>query len=99
MPEGSYNLPAAACQTGAKLALIEGTPCHGCYALKGRYNFSNVQQALRKRLKSLMHPLWTEAMPVHVKGKQWAGALGLWQEMMHQWLTPHAVNWSAAIGA
>jgi len=70
MPEGSYNLPASACQTGAKLAQIPGTPCHGCYALKGRYNFSNVQQALRRRLKSLMHPRWTEAMTVLVKGKK-----------------------------
>ena len=70
MPEGSYNLPASACQTGQKLAQIPGTPCHGCYALKGRYNFSNVQQALRKRLKSLMHPLWTAAMTVLVKGKK-----------------------------
>ena len=70
MPEGSYNLPASACQTGAKLAQIPGTPCHGCYALKGRYNFSNVQQALRRRLKSLMHHLWTEAMTVLVKGKK-----------------------------
>ena len=70
MPEGSYNLPASACQTGAKLAQIPGTPCHGCYALKGRYNFSNVQQALRRRLKSLMDPRWTEAMTVLVKGKK-----------------------------
>ncbi len=70
MPEGSYNLPASACQTGAKLAQIPGTPCHGCYARKGRYNFSNVQQALRKRLKSLMDPRWTEAMTVLVKGKK-----------------------------
>ena len=70
MPEGSYNLPASACQTGAKLAQIPGTPCHGCYALKGRYNFSNVQQALRRCLKSLMHPLWTEAMTVPVKAKK-----------------------------
>ena len=49
MPEGSYNLPAAACQTGAKLRKISGTPCHGCYAFKGRYNFSNVQKALARR--------------------------------------------------
>ena len=70
MPEGSYNLPASACQTGQKLAQIPGTPCHGCYALKGRYNFSNVQQALRRRLKSLMDPRWTEAMTVLVKGKK-----------------------------
>ena len=70
MPEGSYNLPASACQTGSKLAQIPGTPCHGCYALKGRYNFSNVQQALRRRLASLNHPRWTEAMTVLVKGKK-----------------------------
>ena len=36
MPEGSYNLPARACQTGAKLRQIPGTPCFGCYAFKGR---------------------------------------------------------------
>jgi hypothetical protein len=70
MPEGSYNLPAAACQTGAKLRKIAGTPCHGCYAFKGRYNFSNVQQALRRRLASLTHPQWSEAMTVLVKKKK-----------------------------
>ena len=64
MPEGSYNLPAAACQTGAKLRKIAGTPCHKCYAFKGRYNFSNVQQALQRRLASLDHPQWAEAMTV-----------------------------------
>ena len=46
MPEGSYNLPASACQTGAKLREMEGTPCWGCYAFKGRYNFPNVKNAL-----------------------------------------------------
>ena len=70
MPEGSYNLPASACQTGQKLAQIPGTPCHGCYALKGRYRFNNVQTALARRLESLKHPLWTEAMTVLVKGKK-----------------------------
>ena len=70
MPEGSYNLPAAACKTGAKLREIPGTPCYGCYAFKGRYNFSNVQQALQRRLKSLDHPQWIEAMTVLVKGKK-----------------------------
>ena len=70
MPEGSYNLPASACQTGAKLREIPGTPCFGCYAFKGRYNFSNVQQALRRRLNSLDHPQWIEAMTVLVKGKK-----------------------------
>jgi len=70
MPEGSYNLPAAACQTGAKLRKIAGTPCHKCYAFKGRYNFSNVQKALARRLASLDHPQWAEAMTVLVKKKK-----------------------------
>ena len=67
MPEGSYNLPASACQTGAKLRKIPGTPCHGCYAFKFRYNFSNVKAALARRLASLHHPQWVEAMTTLVK--------------------------------
>ena len=36
MPEGSYNLPAAACQTGAEAGReVPDTPCHKCYAFKG----------------------------------------------------------------
>ena len=70
MPEGSYNLPAAACQTGAKLREIPDTPCHKCYAFKGRYNFPNVKAALARRLKSLNHPQWVEAMTTLVKNKK-----------------------------
>ena len=71
MPEGSYNLPAGACQTGQKLAKIPGTPCFKCYAdNRGRYRFPNVKDALARRLKSLMHPRWVEAMTVLVKGKK-----------------------------
>ena len=70
MPEGSYNLPAVACQTGAKLREIPGTPCWGCYAFKGRYNFPNVQAALSRRLDSLTHPDWVQAMTVLIKGKK-----------------------------
>jgi len=70
MPEGSYNLPASACQTGSKLRKIKGTPCHGCYAFKFRYNFSNVKKALARRLASLNHPQWVEAMTTLVKKKK-----------------------------
>ncbi len=70
MPEGSYNLPARACQTGAKLRQIPGTPCYGCYAFKGRYNFPNVKDALTRRLESITHPQWVEAMAVLIKGKK-----------------------------
>jgi hypothetical protein len=70
MPEGSYNLPARACQTGAKLREIPGTPCWGCYAFKGRYNFPNVKDALTRRLESLGHRDWVQAMAVLIKGKK-----------------------------
>ena len=71
MPEGSYNLPATACQTGAKLRLIPDTPCYKCYAFKGNYvRYPAVQKALQRRLKSLNHPQWVEAMTVLVKGQK-----------------------------
>ena len=71
MPEGSYNLPASACQTGAKLRLIPDTPCYKCYAFKGNYvRYPAVQKALQRRLKSLMVPRWVEAMTVLVKGQK-----------------------------
>ena len=70
MPEGSYNIPASACQTGQILAKVEGTPCDGCYALTGRYRFPNVKAALQRRLASLTHPRWVEAMTTLVKKKK-----------------------------
>ena len=71
MPEGSYNVPASACQTGQKLAKVPDTPCYKCYADdRGRYRFPNVKAALARRLASLSHPRWVEAMTVLVKGKK-----------------------------
>ena len=69
MPGPSYNLPATACKTGAKLAKVPGSVCSGCYALKGRYRFPNVQKALNRRLNSLNHPQWIEAMVVLITGE------------------------------
>jgi len=66
MPGYAYNLPATACITGAKLVKIPGSVCAGCYALKGRYRFPNVKDALARRLNSLMDPQWIEAMTVLV---------------------------------
>jgi hypothetical protein len=70
MPGPSYNLPAQGCITGAKLVKIPGSVCSGCYALKGRYNFSNVRLALARRLESLPHPQWVLAMTVLIKGEE-----------------------------
>ena len=71
MPGPAYNLPATQCITGAKLGKIPGSVCAGCYALKGRYRFSNVRMALARRLESLKHPRWVEAMTVLIKGEPW----------------------------
>jgi hypothetical protein len=71
MPEGSFNLPASACETGQKLAKIPGTPCYKCYAdNRGRYRFPNVKDALQRRLDRLTHPQWVDAMVVLIKGKK-----------------------------
>ena len=71
MPEGSYNLSASMCQTGQKLAKVPDTPCYKCYADdRGRYRFPNVKAALARRLASLSHPRWVEAMTVLVKNKK-----------------------------
>ena len=69
MPGPAYNLPATECKTGAKLVKVPDSVCEGCYALKGRYNFRNVRLALARRLASLKHPRWIEAMTVLIKGE------------------------------
>ena len=71
MPGPAYNLPATQCITGAKLVKVPGSVCHGCYALKGRYRFSNVRMALARRLESLKHPQWVEAMVALIHGEPW----------------------------
>ena len=68
MPGPAHNLPANRCITGAKLVKVPGSVCAGCYALKGRYRFKNVQDALNRRLKALEDPRWVEAMVVLVTG-------------------------------
>jgi hypothetical protein len=66
MPGFSYNLPATRCITGAKLVKIPGSVCSGCYALKGRYRFPNVKDAMQRRLDSINHPLWIKAMATSI---------------------------------
>ena len=64
MPRYAYNLPAWECITGVKLQAVAGSVCSGCYAMKGRYRFPNVRDALSRRLEALTHPQWIEAMTV-----------------------------------
>ena len=53
----SYSIPAVTCITGAKLVNVKNSVCAGCYALKGRYNFNNVQNALSRRYNILSEAL------------------------------------------
>ena len=69
MPGFSYNLPAKRCLTGAKLVKVPGSTCAGCYALKGRYRFKNVQDAMDRRLQAIDHPQWVHAMAIQIKSK------------------------------
>ena len=69
MPCPSINLPATACKTGQILARVPGTTCHGCYALKGRYRFPNVKEAMDRRLEALKDSRWVRAMIVLMKDR------------------------------
>ena len=71
MPCPGISLPASSCQTGQILARCPGTPCHGCYALKGMYRFPNVQAALARRLEALAHPAWVQAMTALIAGHEY----------------------------
>ena len=66
MPGYAYNLPAWRCITGVKLQAVPGSVCAGCYAMKGRYRFRNVKEALERRQQSLVHAQWVEAMTLLV---------------------------------
>lgn len=62
MPGFAYSIPAQACNVGSRLRSVQGSICSKCYALKGRYVFGNVKKALQRRLSSLIHSEWVEAM-------------------------------------
>ena len=68
MPGLSYSLPAWECQTGSKLRKVEGSPCFGCYALKGNYTrYPAIKEAQYRRLEAMKHPEWVIAMAAVIK--------------------------------
>jgi len=62
MPGMSYGISAHHCNVGAKLAKVEGSVCHGCYALKANYQYPSVASAHAKREANLGTPEWVDAM-------------------------------------
>ena len=72
MPGLSYSLPAWACQTGAKLRKVPGTPCFDCYAMKGNYiRYPAIKKAQYYRLDSLKRDSWIPAMVAQIKRQKW----------------------------
>lgn len=71
MPGMAYSIPAKECNVGGKLRNVKGSVCEGCYALKGRYMFGNVQNALYRRLDSIDNPAWCAAMATAINGQPW----------------------------
>ena len=70
MPGWSIGIPAKECKTGSKLRLIPNSVCSECYALKNCYMFKVVQEAQYKRLKTIDHPQWVEAMALLINSKK-----------------------------
>jgi hypothetical protein len=73
MPGFGYSIPAQRCQTGSLLRKVEGSVCSKCYALKGRYAFGRVRDALERRFQSLSNPLWVQAMAIAINGSEKSG--------------------------
>jgi hypothetical protein len=71
MPGWTYGLSANDCKVGRKLVLIEGSACEGCFALQVgvNYQFANVKECHARRLASLAHPRWVEAMITLIRRK------------------------------
>lgn len=67
MPCHGYSIPAKRCLVGMKMKNVKGSVCASCYALKGRYLFGNVQNAMEKRYQALKDPLWVEAMVFQIR--------------------------------
>ncbi len=62
MPCYGFSIPAKHCKVGMRMREVVNSICSICYALKGRYAFNNVQNALDRRFANLDHPRWVEAM-------------------------------------
>lgn len=73
MPGYGYSIPPKYCKLGQVLAKIAGTVCHSCYAMKGRYVFPVVVEAMERRYQSLNNPLWEKAMAFIINTKNRKG--------------------------
>jgi hypothetical protein len=73
MPCYGYSIPAKRCITGGKLQKVKNSICSVCYALKGRYVFPNVLDAMEKRFKSIFSSAWEDAIVFLIGKKEKSG--------------------------
>jgi len=71
MPCYAYSIPAQECGIGKQMRSVVGSVCSKCYALKGRYVFGNVKNALYRRFNTLKKEFWVEAFAFVVNFKKW----------------------------
>ncbi len=62
MPGHAYSLPTESCRLGKVLRHLPRSVCAHCYAFHGRYRFSRVARALKRRLGAIANPRWVEAI-------------------------------------
>jgi hypothetical protein len=72
MPSYAWSISAKRCGIGSTLAKVKGSVCYNCYALKGRYMFSMVQDALERRYNAWEsnREQWVDAMIYIMHNKQ-----------------------------
>jgi hypothetical protein len=73
MPCYSFSISAKRCITGQKLRNVKGSICSKCYALKGRYVFPNVQDALETRFQGMSDPQWVDKMVAMIGKREKSG--------------------------
>jgi hypothetical protein len=73
MPCKSWSVTALACNVGSKLAQVEGSICHGCYALKGFYRMPNVASTLHNRIALMKERNWWFAMVCKIRDEEKSG--------------------------
>ncbi len=71
MPCKSWGISAKECKTGSKLAKVEGTVCHGCYALKAHmFGRSGKGPRQTARLDAIFTTGWVDAMVTAINGDE-----------------------------
>lgn len=73
IPCQGFSIPAWLCKTGGKLREVSGSACSKCYALKGRYGFPNVKNALQRRFERIFDAAWVDAMTIAIGGTESSG--------------------------